>query len=111
MAEGYSGTIRVSPAVLRTVASMTARTVPGVIALRGDLATGMRRLLGARSGNRGAKVQFRGDEFSIDLYIVVEAGADMLQVGRQVQQKVAEAISALVGLSAREVNIYIHDIR
>lgn len=111
MTESDSGTIRVSPAVLRTIASMTAKAVPGVVAMRGEPSAGLVRLLGPERSHRGAKVRLHGDELSIDLYIVVEAGADIRRVAYQVQQNVAEAISALVGLAVREVNVYVHDIR
>jgi len=40
----------------------------------------------------------------------VKRDTNLLQVGTQVQQQVAEAIRHMVGMDAREVNVYIQDV-
>jgi uncharacterized alkaline shock family protein YloU len=42
--------------------------------------------------------------------IVVEPGANLLEVGRAVQRDVARALQDLAGLEVREVNVYIQDV-
>lgn len=104
-----SGTVHISPAVLRTIAEMSARAVSGVVAMRGDSGGGVRIRL-PRSG-RGVRLRLQDGEVRLDLYVILDVGADMLAVGREIQQRVAEAITAIVGLAVREVSVHVHDVR
>jgi uncharacterized alkaline shock family protein YloU len=45
-----------------------------------------------------------------DLYIVVAANVNIVEVGSAVQEEVASAIEHMVGMQVREVNVYIHDV-
>jgi len=44
------------------------------------------------------------------VYIVVEAGHNMYQVGTQVQKEISKAILRMVGMPVQEVNVYIQDV-
>jgi len=46
----------------------------------------------------------------VDIYLVVEAGYNMLALGRQVQTEVTRAIQDMVGLDVEAVNVYIEDV-
>jgi uncharacterized alkaline shock family protein YloU len=47
---------------------------------------------------------------SADLYIVVDSGVDIVEVGTAVQEEVASAIEMMVGMQVQEVNVYIQDV-
>jgi uncharacterized alkaline shock family protein YloU len=59
----------------------------------------------------GVKLQIESDEVLIDLFIVVDRGANMYDVAVQVQREVREAVTQMVGIPVREVNVYIRDVQ
>ncbi|MDO8673106.1 MAG: Asp23/Gls24 family envelope stress response protein [Dehalococcoidia bacterium] len=105
------GTIRVAPGVLSTIVSVTTLAVPGVTGMNGNLVGGMSKFISRGSANQGVKIQVREDAVFVDVYIVVEPGVNMLQVGNRIQQDVTEAIETMVGMPVREVNVFIQDVR
>jgi len=103
------GTVRVAPSVLATIASLTALTVPGVIRMS---ERGVGRFVHrSERPTAGVKLQVLNDEVYLDLYLVVERGVSMYDLAVQVQRQVREAITEMVGIPVREVNIYIQDVQ
>jgi uncharacterized alkaline shock family protein YloU len=47
---------------------------------------------------------------SANIYVVVEAGSNMVQVATAVQEAVGGAIEHMVGLTVKEINVYIQDV-
>lgn len=105
-----SGAVHISPTVLRTVAAETARAVPGVVGMRGDPSSGRVRGL-VHWPNKGVRLHFQDGEVEVNLYVILDADASMLAVGREIQRRVAEAVTTVVGLTVREVNVHVHDVR
>ena len=105
-----SGDVHISPTVLRTVAAETTRAVPGVVGMRGDPSGGRVRGL-VHWPNKGVRLRLQDGEALVDLYVILDADSSMLAVGREIQRRVAEAITAVVGMSVREVNVHVHDVR
>jgi len=58
----------------------------------------------------GVALTIKGTTVAADLYIVVEAGVNVVEVGTAVQEEVAAAIEKIVGMQVREVNVYIQDV-
>jgi len=105
MKEEKLGTVRIAPGVLATIVRLTALDVEGVSRLSTG---GVGKFLTRETP--GVKVQVEENEVAVDLYVVTKRDANLLQVGTQVQQKVAEAIRHMVGMDVREVNVYIQDV-
>lgn len=102
------GSVRVAPGVLATIASLTALAVPGVARMSEQ---GVGRFV--RRNERpaaGVKLQLREEQVYIDLFIVVERGVSMYDVAVQVQREVREAVTQMVGIPVREINVFIHDV-
>lgn len=106
MAERKLGTVAISPAVLSTIARMTAQAVPGVVRMS---PIGVDRLLSPRRGD-GVKVQVVDETVVLDLYLVAANDMNMLQLSREIQSKVTRAVHDLVGMPVREVNVHILDV-
>lgn len=105
MKEEKLGTVRIAPGVLATIVRLTALSVEGVARLS---AGGMGKFLGRETP--GVKVHVEDNQVTVDLYIVAQRDANLLQVGTRVQQRVSEAIRHMVGMDVREVNVYIQDV-
>lgn len=106
MAEHKLGTVAISPAVLSTIARMTALSVPGVVRMS---PTGVDRLLSSRRAD-GVKVQVVDETVVLDLYLVASTDSNMLQLSREIQSKVTRAVHDIVGMPVREVNVHILDV-
>jgi len=104
------GTTHIAPEVLVTIAQLTALSVPGVDRLSHSFTSRLNRLLGKRSTHHGVEVYVEGDAVSVDLHIVVEQGVNIVQVSEKVQAEVSRAVNEMVGMTVREVNVYIQDV-
>ncbi|MDP3046259.1 MAG: Asp23/Gls24 family envelope stress response protein [Chloroflexota bacterium] len=101
------GGVTIAPGVLATIVSLTAQAVPGVARLCGS---GMGRFLGRDDPRTGIRIQVKDEAVWADVYLIVESGRNMYQVGTQVQKEVAVAVLQMVGMPVQEVNVYIQDV-
>ena len=104
------GKVVIAPNVLVTIARLTALSVPGVIRMSPAWTASMGRLLRRRVPGEGVRIEVEDDTVSVDLYIVVEQGANMPKLSRDVQAEVSRAIHDMVGMDVKEVNIHIQDV-
>jgi uncharacterized alkaline shock family protein YloU len=100
------GKTTMTPDVLMTIASMTALAVEGV--------GGMARARGAKglfkNNPEGVRVEVEDGIVLVDLYLLVKENVNIREVGREVQQHVARAITEMTGLEVGHVNIHVEDI-
>jgi len=104
------GKVIIAPNVLVTIARLTALSVPGVVRMSPAWTDSMGRLLRRRGPGEGVRIEVEDDAVSVDLYIVVEQGVNMLKVSREIQSEVSRAIHDMVGMDVKEVNIHIQDV-
>ena len=103
------GVVRVARQVLSTIMVNSALQVPGVTQIaRGN--DQWSRLLGREIPKQGVAMSVKDNVVSADLYLVVEAGVNIVEVGTAVQEEVAAAIEEMVGMQVREVNAYVPDV-
>ncbi|MBX3049406.1 MAG: Asp23/Gls24 family envelope stress response protein [Anaerolineales bacterium] len=95
-------TTTVAPDVLQSIARLTALDVPGVYAM---LAHGV-----GRRSDQGVHVKIDGNHVEMDLFLVLESGVNLRQVGHEVQAAVTRAIDEMVGMQPGRINIHIEDI-
>jgi uncharacterized alkaline shock family protein YloU len=55
-------------------------------------------------------VELRADGLLIDLWIVMEAGANVAAVGAEVQRSVGDAIRRMLGLPLAAVNVFVSEV-
>jgi uncharacterized alkaline shock family protein YloU len=104
------GKVIIAPNVLVTIARLTALSVPGVVRMSPGWTESMGRLLRRRGPGEGVRIEVEDDTVSVDLYIIVEQGVNMLKVSREIQAEVSRAIHDMVGMDVKEVNIHIQDV-
>lgn len=102
------GKTTVSPDVLLTIVRMAVLQVPGVHRLY-PTPGGFNRLF-RRGAHDGVRLEIRDDVVDVEVYLVLEAGANLRQVSRDVQKTVARALSEMVGMQVGHVNVHIEDI-
>jgi uncharacterized alkaline shock family protein YloU len=109
MEERY-GKVTIAPDVLLTIVRLAALSIPGVTRMSGSLTGSVDRFLGRAHIGEGVRIEIEDDLVSVELHIIVEAKANMLKLGRTIQTEVARAISEMVGMSVRQINVYIDNV-
>ena len=105
----HLGTIRVSPRVIAAIVALSAVSVPGVAWLNTHSGP-PRPLRTTEELGRAARVNVHNGLVQAEVHLTVERGANMTQVGANVQREVGEAIQQTLGLEVRSVNVYIVDV-
>jgi uncharacterized alkaline shock family protein YloU len=108
-APDVTGTVRIAPEVLATIVTLTATSIPGV--------TGMGNVPGhsilsrpRHEWTRGVRLAVRQNTVSIDLYVAVAAGINMVSTGTAVQHAVSTAVHEMLGMEVKDVNVFIQRI-
>lgn len=101
------GSTTVSPGVIMAIARMATLSVPGVkeVARRSSVGGLFRR-----RGGEGIRMMLQDNLVSGDIYLVVQAGFNLREVGRDVQIQVARALQEMVGMDTARIDIHIEDI-
>ncbi|HJN41139.1 MAG: Asp23/Gls24 family envelope stress response protein [Anaerolineales bacterium] len=97
-----------APAVLLTIARLSALAVEGVAGMAA-VPGGVNRLF-KRGGGDGVQIEVDDNSICAKLYLVVSATADMQAVARAVQAEVGRAYQDMVGMVVRGVSVSIEDV-
>lgn len=110
MDEEKIGKVTLAPGVLTTIVRLTVLADKEVARLCRDWRSDVGRALGVRGVDDGVRVDVQGNSVAVDVHLVAAFGANLLRLGRRIQDEVDRAISETVGLVVREVNVYIEDV-
>ena len=112
------GKTTIAASVVQKIAGIAAREISGVYAMGG----GVSRAFGAireripGGGSTGAaniagvQVEVGEKQAAVDLDLVVEYGASIVELARAVRRNVITAVERMTGLEVIEVNIAVNDI-
>lgn len=114
--EGTPGTITIASGVVQKIAGISAREVSGVHELGGEAARTFgavrERIPGSgRAVMAGVAVEVGEKQAAIDLDVVMEYGARIVDVARAIRRNVISNVERMTGLDVIEVNIDVNDIR
>lgn len=109
------GKTTIASGVVQKIAGMAAREVSGVFALGGGVSRAFgairERIPGAGTvSTSGVAVEVGEKQAAIDLDVVVEYGAGIVELARAVRRNVITAVERMTGLEVIEVNISVNDI-
>ena len=97
-----------APAVLLTIARLSALAVEGVAGMAA-VPGGVNRLFKRGVGD-GVQIEVDDNSIRAKLYLVVSAAADIQAVARAVQAEVGRAYQDMVGMEMRGVIVSIQDV-
>jgi uncharacterized alkaline shock family protein YloU len=103
------GTVTISPHALTAIVTRTTLEVPGVARLGSVPPRRVGERLISGQSRDGVLVRVDGD-VSADLFLIAQHDVNLLDLGTEVQAAVANAIREMVGMTVREVNVYIQDV-
>ncbi len=104
----YTGKTVIAPEVLITIAKLATLSVAGV-AHMAAVPGGIDRYF-KRGTADGVRIQVLNHEIVADLHIVITGDANVRTVSDKIQSEVARAMSKMVGMNARTVNVHIEDV-
>lgn len=104
------GTVKISNDVVAIIAGVAATEVEGVAGMSGGITGGITEMLGMKNLSKGVKVEVGDEEAAIDLYIVVEYGSKIGEIGIKVQKNVKDTVETMTGLNVIEVNVSIQGV-
>jgi len=102
------GKTTIAPEVLITIAKLTALNVPGVSRLSTN-PVNVNKIF-RKGANEGVVIEVEDDVVYADIFVIIERDQNIQKVCRMVQEKVARAISEMVGMEVGKINVHVEDI-
>jgi len=97
--------IRISSEVIAVITSIISSDVPGVAGLSGGIVGGIAERLGRKDMTRGIRVQVDENKVSIDLSIIVEYGAIIVDTTDKLKKEIRSNVEKTTGLKVEAINI------
>ena len=111
------GKTTIAASVVQKIAGIAAREISGVHSMGGGVSRAFgairERIPGGGTGASniaGVQVEVGEKQAAVDLDIVVEYGASIVELARAVRRNVITAVERMTGLEVIEVNIAVTDI-
>ena len=92
------------------IASVASTEIPGVVGMSGGLTGGFSEMLGKKNLSKGVKVELIENEAIIDVFIIVEYGKNIDDIGKKVQANVKNSVETMTELKVREINVNIQGV-
>ncbi|MFF8396936.1 Asp23/Gls24 family envelope stress response protein [Streptomyces sp. NPDC016172] len=114
-APGTRGSTTIADTVVAKIAGMAAREIPEVYTLGGGMTRAFgavrQRVPGGGGGvTQGVKVEVGERQAAVDLDVVVEYGAAIVDTAADIRTNVVNAVERMTGLEVVEVNIAVGDV-
>jgi len=103
-----TGKTTIAPDVLLAIARLTALSVPGVSRLSA-IPGGVNRLF-TKGAYEGVRIVVEGNNVYADIYAILHNDVNVRDVSHMIQNKVARAISEMIGMDVGRVNVHVEDI-
>lgn len=105
------GAVVIAPQVITTVVCQVAESTEGVARLSTSLSGRMSRVLrGSRSAS-GVDIQVEDGAVTVDIFVVAMPNTQLLTLGQNLQHEIHRAISDVVGMPVRGVNVHFADVQ
>lgn len=109
------GQITIEDEVVEKIAALAALEVEGIADLGGDVERVIESVrsrvgVGERRGDQGVKAKIQNNEVTLDIVVVVEYGAIVMDVAKAVKGNVARVVSRMLGMRVTSVNVTVDDV-
>ncbi len=107
-----AGKIEVAPRAIATIAAQAVGRSYGVVGMAPHtLREGVAQVLRQQDAHKGVEVRIRGDELTIDLYVIVAYGTRIAEVARNVQESVRYAVEQALGMPVTRVSVRVQGVK
>lgn len=101
------GSVNISEDVVAIIAANAAAEVEGVNGFFFSQGKEISNLIAKRGQAKGVKLTIEDDTVAFDVYVVVEMGCSVNEVGEKIQKAVISAVEDAVGAKVSAVNVHI----
>ena len=104
------GSVNISEDVVAIIAANAASEVEGVHGFYYSQGKEITNIIGKRGMPKGIKLSIVDDTVSFEIYVIVEMGYSVNDVGEKIQKAVVSAVEDAVGAKVSEVNVHISGV-
>ncbi|MBO5609511.1 MAG: Asp23/Gls24 family envelope stress response protein [Eubacterium sp.] len=108
--EESAGVIKIADDVIASIVGLAVTEVDGVSKLTGGVSRDIIAKLGKNSLANGVRVLIEGQLIKVDISIVVKFGYNILEVSREIQEKVKSTLLTMTGLECKSVNVRVSNV-
>lgn len=105
------GTVQIHNNVIATIAQLAVLKVAGVVGMSGGLVDGLAGMIGKKGSDRGIRVEMDGSSVVIEVFVVVEYGAQIPRVAWQIQSDVRQAVEQMTGKAVKAVQVSVEGVK
>lgn len=111
-----AGDVTVSESVIASIAKNAIMEVEGVHSVMGDEQPEPKKIFDlisskATGKDKGIKVVTKDNkELSIEVFVVLNYGTNLINVSKKIQEKVKDAVESIVGMHVVDVDVYIEGV-
>lgn len=105
-----NGSINISEDVISTMVRTAITEVDGVAGISNTAGAELAELIGIKTVFKGVKVQIVDDTVKVDAIILVRYGCNIVNVAKEVQSSVTEAVQAITGIEKAEINVHVSGV-
>lgn len=105
-----NGSINISEEVISTMVRTAITEIDGVAGISNTAGAELAELIGIKTVSKGIKVQIIDDTIKVDAIILVRYGCNIVNVAKEVQNSVTEAVQAITGIDKAEVNVHVSGV-
>lgn len=106
------GNIEIHDDVLAEMAGFAALECYGIVGMASpSLRDGVAQLLSREKLRKGVAVRSHGDSVKIDLYVVIEHGANLTQVSHNLADRVRYDLQTIAGVAVDDVDVHVQGVR
>lgn len=97
--------VHISPDVIAIIAGLAASDIKGVAGMSGGIVGGIAEKLGRKDLTNGVKVYLEENNIKINLNIIIEFGAQIVEVANKLKQEVRGTVEKFTGLKVSVINV------
>ena len=105
-----NGSINISEDVISTMVRTAITEIDGVAGISNTTGAELAELIDIKTVSKGIKVQIVDDTIKVDAVILVRYGCNIVNVAKEVQNSVTEAVQAITGIDKAEVNVHVSGV-
>lgn len=97
--------------VIKKVVGFAVSEIPGILAMSGNLLTGITDMLKSSDDpTKGISIELGKKQVAIDLKLICEYGLNIPEVFQTIISKVTSVIKEMTGLDVVEINVHVADV-
>ncbi len=112
MPDEVRGNVEIHDDVLAEMAGFAALECYGVVGMASpSLRDGVAQLLSREKLRKGVAVRSQGESVRIDLYVIIEHGANLAQVSHNLAERVRYDLETMAGVAVDDVDVHVQGVK